>query len=209
MSFDSILFDLDGTLWDSVDEIVITWNTVINRHPGLRAPITRAEQESVMGMQMDEIANRLFPAEAPEHRMALMDECVQEENQYLAEHGGTLYPDVAATLEYLHQRYKLFIVSNCQSGYIEAFLKAHKLGDFFDGYLCFGETGKSKGENIKQVIAQHHLMRPIYVGDTIGDQKSAQKAGIPFVYAAYGFGQVDGYDKKVNAFRDLQQLFNK
>lgn len=209
MPFDSILFDLDGTLWDSVDEIIATWNTVIARHPGLRAPITRAEQESVMGLQMDEIANRLFSAELPGRRMELMKECIVEENQYLTEHGGTLYPDVPTTLEYLHQRYELYIVSNCQCGYIEAFLKAHKLGEYFDGYLCFGETNKSKGDNIKQIIVQHHLKRPIYVGDTVGDQRSAQDAGIPFVYAAYGFGHVDDYDKKVESFQELQQLFCK
>lgn len=206
MLFDSILFDLDGTLWDSVDEIVATWNTVIDRHPGLRAPITRAEQESVMGLQMNEIANRLFSAESPAHQMALMEKCIYEENQYLAEHGGTLYPDVAATLEYLRQKYKLFIVSNCQCGYIEAFLKAHKLADYFDGFLCYGETKKTKGENIKQVIAQHDLMFPIYVGDTIGDQKSAAYAGIPFIYAAYGFGHVDDYDARIDSFHQLRSV---
>lgn len=204
MPFDSILFDLDGTLWDSVDEIVTTWNTVIERYPGLRAPITRAEQESVMGLQMDEIANKLFSNEPPDRQMALMEECVQEENRYLEEYGGTLYPDVAATLEYLHQKYKLFIVSNCQCGYIEAFLKAHKLADHFDGFLCYGETKKSKGENIKQVVTQFDLKCPVYVGDTIGDQKSAQKAGIPFVYAAYGFGRADDYDTKVESFSELR-----
>lgn len=206
MPFDSILFDLDGTLWDSVDEIVATWNTVIKRYPGLRAPITRVEQESVMGLQMDEIAKKLFPTEPPARQMALMEECIQEENQYLEEHGGTLYPDVVAILEYLHRRYKLFIVSNCQCGYIEAFLKAHRLADHFDGFLCYGETKKSKGENIKQVIVQFGLTHPVYVGDTIGDQKSAQYAGIPFIYASYGFGRVDNFDTKIDSFHELRSV---
>ena len=206
MSFDSILFDLDGTLWDSVDEIVATWNNVIECHPGLRVPITRAEQESVMGLQMDEISRKLFPTEPPDRQMALMEECIREENQYLEEHGGTLYPEVAATLEYLHQKYKLFIVSNCQCGYIEAFLKAHKLADHFDGFLCYGETKKSKGENIKQVIAQFELKHPVYVGDTVGDQKSAQFAEIPFIYAAYGFGHADNFDRQISSFCELRSV---
>ena len=65
MQIDSIIFDLDGTLWDSVDEVILTWNRVLARYPGLREPIDRAEQESLMGLQMDEIARRLFPSEAP------------------------------------------------------------------------------------------------------------------------------------------------
>ena len=207
MEIDSILFDLDGTLWDSVDEIVITWNTVIQRYPGLRSPITRAEQESVMGLQMDEIAKRLFRSETPERRMALMEECILEENQYLTEHGGTLYSKVEETLQLLQQKYRLFIVSNCQSGYIEAFLNAHKVAEYFEGFLCYGDTKKSKGENNRLLIQQYGLERPVYVGDTAGDLKSALDAGIPFVYAEYGFGSVEHYDAKIRDFGELQRLF--
>lgn len=207
MEIDSILFDLDGTLWDSVNEIIFTWNTIISQYPGLRAPITRAEQESVMGLQMDEIANRLFPNEPPARRMSLMEECIFEENRYLAKHGGTLYPNVDETLTALHQSYRMFIVSNCQRGYVEAFMQAHGFHKHFDGHLCYGETKKSKGENIKQIIAQQKLVRPVYVGDTIGDQRAAQFAGIPFIYAAYGFGQADNYVKKINAFSELKSIF--
>ena len=53
MECDGILFDLDGTLWDSVDGILKTWNQVIENHNWFRPAITRQEQESVMGMQMD------------------------------------------------------------------------------------------------------------------------------------------------------------
>lgn len=205
MNIDSILFDLDGTLWDAVDEIIHTWNIIIGRYPGLRAPITRAEQERVMGLQMDEIADRLFPSERPERRMELMDECIREENQYLAEHGGTLYPNVEETLKLLHQKYRLFIVSNCQSGYIEAFLTAHKLADYFTGYLCYGDTKLSKGENNQILIKRYGLTQPIYVGDTAGDLRSARFSGIPFVYATYGFGAVDQFDACIQSFEELQQ----
>lgn len=207
MKIDSILFDLDGTLWDAVDKIVATWNLVLARHPGLRAPITREEQETFMGLQMDEIAHRVFPKEPPARQLALMEECVTEENQYLYEHGGTLYPGVAETLEKLHKKYPLYIVSNCQSGYIEAFLHAHKLERHFDGFICYGDTKLSKGENNRLLIQRYGLQAPVYVGDTAGDQKSALDAGIPFVYAAYGFGQVGEYDAKIESFPALQQLF--
>lgn len=207
MKIDSILFDLDGTLWDAVDAIVATWNTVLVRHPGLRPPITRGEQESVMGLQMDEIANRLFPKEPPARQMALMEECVTEENNYLYQHGGILYPGVVETLEQLHKTYPLYIVSNCQSGYIEVFLHAHRLETYFDGFICYGDTKRSKGENNQLLIQRYGLQQPIYVGDTASDRKSARDAGIPFVYAAYGFGQVAEYDAKIESFEDLRQLF--
>ena len=206
MSYDSIIFDLDGTLWDSVDEIVETWNSVIDRYPGLRPPITRKEQESVMGLQMDEIARRLFPKESLEHQTALMAECVKAENEFLNDHGATLYPRVPETLLSLKKKHRLFIVSNCQSGYIEAFLHAHNLEPLFDGFLCYGDTGHGKSDNIAKVVQQYGLQRPVYVGDTQGDALAAERAGVPFVFARYGFGRVERFEAAVDAFQDLKSL---
>lgn len=207
MYTDGIIFDLDGTLWDAVDEIMFTWNQVIERYPGLRDPIQRPEQESVMGLQMDEIAARLFPFESASRQLSLMQECVTEENRYLREHGALLYPAVRETLSALHEVYPLYIVSNCQQGYIEAFLHAHALESNFDGFLCYGDTGKSKGENIRTVVEAQCMTNPVYVGDTQGDQNAAQLAGIPFVYAAYGFGSASNYDAIIHQFKDLLQIF--
>lgn len=207
MKADAILFDLDGTLWDSVDQIVLTWNQVLERHNWPRPPITRQEEEGVMGLQMDVIAKKLFPQEPEERRMALMTECVQVENAYLRVHGGKLFPQVEETLQQLQKSCRLCIVSNCQKGYIESFLEAHQLGRYFTDTLCFGETGRSKGENNLTVIARNGFQNPVYVGDTQGDRNSAKFAKIPFVYAAYGFGTVDGYEERVETFSQLAELF--
>lgn len=206
MYADSIIFDLDGTLWDSVDGILYTWNRVIDRY-GVREHITREEQESVMGMQMDDLARKLFPKESPERQMEIMDACVQEENAYLEIHGGNLYPKLRETLEQLKLSHRLFIVSNSQRGYIEAFMTAHKLWDLFEGRLCFGDTGRSKGDNIAQVVREYRLKAPVYVGDTQRDKDSAHAAGVPFVFAAYGFGHVDSSDAEIQCFEELTDLF--
>ena len=202
---DGILFDLDGTLWDSVDGILKTWNQVIARHNWFRPAITRQEQESVMGMQMDEIAKKLFPGYPFSQQMAYMDECMELENAYLRVHGGILYPDVEETLKALSGRHKLCIVSNCQKGYIEAFLEAHHLEPYFCDHLSFGDTGRSKGENNREIIARNSFQHPVYVGDT--HRKSALDAGIPFVFAAYGFGTVTEYAAKVETFAELKEIF--
>lgn len=207
MNCDSILFDLDGTLWDSVDEIILTWNQVLERNGWFRPPITRTEQEGVMGLPMDEIARRLFPGYSFRQQMDYMEQCVQLENEYLRVHGGRLYPDVEETLRALQQTHRLCIVSNCQKGYIEAFLEAHHLGQYFCDHLCFGDTGYSKGENNREIIRRNGFKAPVYVGDTQGDRQSALDAGIPFVYAAYGFGCVTDYAEKAETFRQLKEIF--
>ena len=114
--------------------------------------------------------------------------------------------NIKDTLKELSKNHKLFIVSNCQDGYIECFFKAHKLDKYFTDYECPGRTGLSKGENNKLIIERNNLKNPVYVGDTEGDAESAKAAGIPFVFAKYGFGNVKEYQYAINKFEDLSTL---
>ena len=110
------------------------------------------------------------------------------------------------SIKKLSKKYKLFIVSNCQDGYIQCFFKAHKLEKYFIDIECSGVTGLSKGENNKLIIERNHLKNPVYVGDTAGDRESAIVANIPFVYARYGFGNVDDYDYVIDNFEEILSL---
>lgn len=123
----------------------------------------------------------------------------------LLKEGGTLYPNTRETIINLSRKYKLYIVSNCVKGYIESFLNTSGLKAYFDDYESYGNTLLSKGENIKLVIERNNLKNPIYVGDTKGDMEASYYAGIPFVYATYGFGKVESFDYKIN---DISQLSN-
>ena len=40
------------------------------------------------------------------------------------------------------------------------------------------------------VVERNEFQNPVYVGDTELDYDSAERAGLPFIHAAYGFGQV-------------------
>lgn len=204
---DSIIFDLDGTLWDSTDGICKTWNIILNEYGNLREPITVKELEGCMGLLLDDISRKLFPKESPAMQKELIDKCCDLEVEYLSEHGGMLYDGLEDTLKYLKQKYRLFVVSNCQSGYIESFFKGHNMSKYFDDIECAGNTGLEKGENNKLIIKRNNLKNPVYVGDTNGDLLSARVAGIPFVYARYGFGNVKEYEYVIDKFTDLKKLF--
>ena len=108
--------------------------------------------------------------------------------------------------------YRLFVVSNCQAGYIEAFLWAHGFGDLFEDIECTGNTGLCKAENIRLITERNGLTAPVFVGDTISDGSAARTAGIPFVYAKYGFGELcgrgrtDDYDMEISTFREVADV---
>lgn len=201
---DSIIFDLDGTLWSSTKAISEAWGIILKKHDDIdKKEITEQELFGCMGLPMYDIAAKLFPEMPVQKRNALMDELCIFENDYLAERGGELFDGLEDILATLKKEYKLYIVSNCQDGYIEAFLKAHHMEKYFDDTECWGRTKASKGESNKLLISRNNLKNPVYVGDTRGDYQSAIDAGIPFIYAAYGFGEVEDFKYKIDDIRDL------
>lgn len=205
MKYDGILFDLDGTLWNATDAISVSWAEALKDAPDVEQLPTKEQLESVMGMTAEELMATLFPTLTKERHLELFERCCQVENVYLREHGGTLYPEMEETLSRLSEKLPLFIVSNCNAEYIPCFLDAHKLHSYFRDWECIGRTGKPKGDNIQLVVQRNGLERPVYIGDTSMDQDAAGKAGVPFIHAAYGFGQVTGAPK-IQAPKELLKL---
>lgn len=205
---DGILFDLDGTLWDSSGQVADSWNESLGAFEQVKRTITPEDIQSIMGLRVEEIGPRLFPDLPPSLRDQVMEACIRDENRYLAQHGGTLYPQLIPLLEGLSQYCPLFIVSNCQVGYIEAFLQYHQLGRYFRDFVGAGHTGLSKGENIALMVSRHQLCLPVYLGDTQGDCNAAYYAGVRFLHASYGFGVItDPHgDKPVPEVASLAEL---
>lgn len=204
---DSIIFDLDGTLWDSRKEVCIAWNEVL-RDLNIDKKVTIEDMTSTMGMLLYDIGKMLFPDLDDGSMNKIINECCHRENKYLSKHGAKLYDNLELVLDKLSKKYKLFIVSNCNDGYIESFFESHKLDKYFVDTECPGRTGLSKAENIKLIIKRNNLKSPIYVGDTQGDCNSAMAAGIPFVHARYGYGKdVEPYDYVVDKIEELLELF--
>ena len=202
---DAIIFDLDGTLWNTVDSCLKATSFVKEEHSDITRDVTKEQIESAMGKTSDEIVNIYYGYLPREKGEEYANEAFNKNVDNLLKEGGTLYPNTRDTIIKLSKKYKLFIVSNCVKGYIESFLNTSGLKDYFSDYESYGNTLLSKGENIKLVIDRNNLKNPIYVGDTKGDMEASNYAGIPFVYAAYGFGKVEGFDYKIN---DISELLN-
>ena len=203
--YDSIIFDMDGTIWDSTKEVAIAFSEVVrNKYPEVTDEITPEKLKSLFGLLLDDIAVKLFTSVSEEKAKKIMKECCEYECEYLAKHNAKMYDGMEEAIKELHKDYKLLIVSNCQDGYIECFFKANPhLEKYFTDYECPGRTGKAKAENIKLVIERNNLKNPVYVGDTSGDAKAAKEAGIPFIFARYGFGQVEEYADVIDSPLEL------
>ena len=204
---DSIIFDLDGTLWDSTAVIANAWNEVLKERHMDEPHITVPLLKTLFGKTLPDIAAAAFPNLSSLKQLELVETCCDREHEFLLRYGSPLYPHLLEVLEYLSAKYSLFIVSNSQAGYIEVFLKVTKLGKYFKDHLCAGDTGNPKGSNIREIMTRNGLKSSVYVGDTDGDHQAAREAGVPFVFASYGFGQTKAEDYCISNLRDLIELF--
>ena len=209
MKVESLIFDIDGTLWDSRALVADGYNLQLCDE-GLEHFCVNAEQlKALFGKTMSEIADiMLADIEVPE-RYALMERCMEREDKYLRENASEsiAYDGVKETLTELSKRYRLFIVSNSQKGYPEITMRKIGIEDLFTGHLCFGDTQKEKGETIKTLMKKYNIKDAVYIGDTQGDYEATVAAGIPFVWASYGFGTPADYAIKIDSFKEMMEVF--
>lgn len=200
---ESIIFDVDGTLWDTVALVAESWNLGL-AELGMPARCTADSIRPLFGKTMAQIAQVLMP-DLPENlRETKMEHFMEVENRYLASHPcQVFYPHVCQTMELLAREHRLFIVSNCQEGYIDICMDKGGFRHCIRDHACFGQTRTSKGETIRTIMARNAVTQAVYVGDTQGDLEAARYAGIPFIWASYGFGQPSQYDDRIEHFGDL------
>lgn len=203
--YDSIIFDLDGTIWDSTEKVAMAFNEVLkNKYPEVTDEVTVEKLKGLFGQLLDDIGIALFKSVSPDKAIQVIHDCCDYECEYLAKNGNDLYQGMEQTIEELYKRYKLFIVSNCQEGYIQCLFKAQpQIEKYFTDFEYPGRSGKAKADNIRMVVERNNLKAPVYVGDTTGDAKAAKEAGVPFIHARYGFGQVEEYAAVIDAPMEL------
>lgn len=203
--FDSIIFDMDGTLWDATESYAQIWNTTLAHFGHADVKVTSEQLTSCMGMTLDKILDSLITIDIDRKEfLRVLDE---NERKMMPHLGGQLFDGVAYGISWLSTRYKLFLVSNCGAEGLHNFLKFTHLSDFVTDTLSNGQNGKSKAENIRKIIKKHKLKSAVYVGDIQSDCDAAKEVGVAMVAARYGFGKIKGADMAVDSFDDLTHLF--
>ena len=201
----ALVFDLDGTLWDSTEVVAESWSECGKKYFGESFSISQADVRSQMGLPMEEIARNIAKL-TPDEKTGKVwaEEAFEFEVSYLSTHPGKLFPKEIETLEELKKRgYVLFIMSNCQKGYIEDYLKAIDRPGLFYDHLCYGDTHLPKHGSIKLLLKKHQIKKAAYIGDTAGDEKETHLLGLPFFFASYGFGKAIAPEERLASFEDV------
>lgn len=198
---DSLIFDMDGTLWDAVDSYAVIWNETLDEFGIAHEPVTRDELIRLMGSYLDDILDALIPN--LEMRKSLLEKVMINEAAMMPRLGGRLYPDVKRLIPELAKDFRLFMVSNCGAEGLDNFVSYNGFEGCFTDLLSHGSTGRSKTENIRALIERYGLKAPVYVGDTRGDAESAHAAGVPMIWCRYGFGHASDADATIDSFSEL------
>lgn len=208
MTYESLIFDIDGTLWDSRALVAEGYNAQLNKEGLSHLRVTVEILTPLFGKTSEAIADILFESLPQPERLPLIKRCMRSEDAYLDRFASKemAYPKVVETVKALSRKYRLFIVSNCEAGYPQRCMEALGLSDCFQGTLCYGQTGTSKGETILSLMKEHKIENCAYIGDTQGDYEATLQAHIPFIWAAYGLGTPVGFDAKIESIDELLKM---
>ena len=210
MKYKNLIFDIDGTLWDSRSIVAKGYNYVLEGEGLNHLCVTAEDLRPLFGKVMSEIADILFHSLPAETRYPLLEKCMEWEHRFLEKDpcDTIAYPKVKETIAKLAEKHNLYIVSNSQKGYPELCMDKLGLEPYIKDHLCFGDTGTSKGKTIRKLMERNGIPGDdvIYIGDTQGDYEATLEAGVPFIWCTFGFGVPEGYESKIDAFEELLNL---
>lgn len=205
---ESLIFDIDGTLWDPLEVTAEGYNDQLRKEGLEQLFVTPEALRGQFGKVIPQIADALFAPVPASERYLLMDRCVASADHFLKGTKAIIgYPNIKSTLETLSKDHRLFIASNCHKGYVEICMQKLGIQNHIRDHICFGDTRKTKGESIRMLMERNHVTSACYVGDTQGDADAVKFAGIPLIWASYGFGKVSDYNEKIDTFEQLKMLF--
>ena len=207
MNYESLIFDVDGTLWDSRSLVAEGYNVQLKAEGLDHLFVTVDDLTPLFGKVMTDLADALLGTIPEEDRYDLMERCMATENRYLQENPCHIgYPKVKETVAELSKKHRIFIVTNAQRGYAEVCMEKLGLTPYVSGWLCFGDTGTSKGKTIRTLMANHGIEDAVYIGDTQGDYEATVEAQIPFIWCSFGFGKPESWVARVDSFEQLLAL---
>lgn len=203
---DSLIFDMDGTLWDAVDLYVESWNIVFKRI-GHNRTVVREDVMKMVGKDGTKVIAAMMPDFDEQKRTDVYAEVNEWRRVLIPQKGGVLYDGVIDGSTALSAKYPLFILSNCATGIIRKFIDWAGIDALITAELAYGVNNMPKEYNINLLKQQHGLQNPVYIGDTAGDGEQSRLAGVPFVFVSYGFGTTDDFDLKFDDFPSLAAYF--
>jgi phosphoglycolate phosphatase len=211
MTIKLFIFDLDGTLTDSLDDLTAATNHVLRLFG--RDGLGVAEVRRLVGQGARRLVERALPGFPPEE----IDRALQIFLAYNEEHiadNTRLYPGVRETLDHLLERGKrLAVVSNKNVALCRRLLEALEVDEYFDAILGADSVSERKPSPAPVLQLLRDLgareEEAVMVGDSVNDIAAGRGAGVVTVGCTYGYGELAELaeaDYRIDRFPELLEL---
>jgi phosphoglycolate phosphatase len=207
----AIIFDLDGTLIDSHQDILAAFSKAFE---GLGVPLPPEELLiSVIGRRLEDCFTRFLDGDA-----RLGEEGARLFRAWYQTHyrdATRPYPGAEKALRRLAERAPLAVCTMKKGIYAREIVRSFGWEPFFKTVVGSEEGLPPKPDPAMLLESCRRLGaapgESLYVGDTSLDARMALAAGVPFAFAAYGYGSLDGerdlpLPRLVRAPADLGEL---
>lgn len=195
MIMKTIIFDIDGTIFDTKNGIIKCLNDVLSRYgePNI------SDCDKYIGPPIKDSLMKYngFSEEKAIEATSLYRELYV--SKYIVD--SVPYPGLYDILSYYrHKKYKLCIATMKTQNQVEALLKIFDVAEMFDIIeTAKYDGGYSKTDMLESIKRECSCDKLYFVGDTSGDFSASKNAKIPFVYAIYGYGDINEKDCSVTA----------
>lgn len=201
-----IVFDVDGTLFDTKKEIVSSLNVVLERH-GIKE-ISADEADLFIGPPIT--------VSLPRYRDMSLGQAADITREFRELYKGhvsesTPYAGTKEVLEGLKAAaVHIGIATNKPSLQVDAMIRAHGLEDHLDVIKTKDDPDRSKADLLAEIKREFpDEDRYFMVGDTMGDLEASGEAGFEFIEAMYGYGtfpRLNGY--KIGQIKDIWDILD-
>ena len=200
----NIVFDLDGTLWQTKQSYIYAYQKLCSKYH--KTPMNNFNDVlEYMGVKVDVLLKDLFP-EITDQRV-IIKEALNYSIEYIINNpSNTCFQHCYEVLKSLSEKYNIYIISNCLKEYVETFLKISNTTNFIKDFYTIELGEKSKHLN---KITNNYTEKAIFVGDDIEDYNQIDNHKmVYFVYAKYGYKECNVYDYHIDTLSDLNSLVN-
>jgi phosphoglycolate phosphatase len=200
MSYDLLVFDLDGTLVDSAADISASLRRVLDRLG--RPPIAHADVVAAIGAGVRKLVERTTPAP----HEPVVEAFMAEYAAHLLDR-TRLYPGVAETLPLLAPR--KIVLSNKPERLCRSIVEGLGIAGHFDAVFGGDSFPERKPDAACFRRAAGAATRPLMIGDSGTDVLTAKNAGVASCAVTWGYfkpGEIDAADFQVSRFDQLLEL---
>jgi phosphoglycolate phosphatase len=205
-----IIFDLDGTLVDSLDDLTDATNYMLGRFG--RGALTRSDVRLLVGKGAKRLVERAMPGASPDQTDEGLRLFLDYNDLHIADKTGP-YPGVIETIPHLAGNSLLAVISNKNESHCRKLLSVLGLSEYFRRVMGADShpARKPSPEPILKLMEDLCVKNEetVMVGDSSNDIIAGKEAGVTTIGCSYGYGEpseIADADYRIDTFAGLLDL---